>query len=243
MRAAEENMLKALEDKKAKAALESMNKQMQEILGERPTGNKQYIAEDVLRRAQEKAMNAAEAQFKPEGVIQSKLEAGKTAVRMGEKKAGRAAALKMAGKALDAYNYGLILYDITVAFAEVTKGNSQAVDKGMGAFVDLGVSLVSTMAAAGAGAAAGAAWGASTGTAVGLAVGVVLGTMWGVANYICLKVTGKSLSEYLGGKINAAIDRYVAPAVQPLADDILRQQSGGLIDTRGFNPNNNFLGY
>ena len=235
MKAVENNMLKSADSQKARNALKLLNEEMQKILGDHPGGTV-AIGEEVLKQAQKRALDTAEAQFKAEmattqfkaEMATKKVAARSEAAKNGVAKASRGATLKAVGKALDGVNYGMILIDLAVNFAEVTKGNRgdpQACDKGMGAFVDLGVALVSTATAAGAGAAAGAAWGASTGTVIGCVVGVVLGTMWGVANYVCLQKTGVPLSQYLGGKINALLVRHVVPKVQPAVSNVMRDMT------------------
>ena len=136
--------------------------------------------------------------------------------------------LAATGKALEAAGYVLILIDIMKGLNEMGHGDRSASVRVDAAFVDLGVALGTTII----GGAVEGAVGGSAGGPAGAAVGVTIGIIWGIANFVSLEITGKTVSTLAGEAIDNAVLNYVS-GKQSVSGTIANHATGGVIDTRG----------
>lgn len=156
-----------------------------------------------------------EARLNREGLEfnrQMKITAKEAAESASAFKSNLAKVAKVGGKALEGAGYVLIGYDFITACNDLSKtGDTNRFNEKMGGvFTD----IVACLAAAGAGAAAGAATGSSGGP-ITFVAGAVVGLLYGMANYIVLDRTGKSIGEHIGAQVNKYMENVIVPEVMP----------------------------
>lgn len=131
-------------------------------------------------------------------------------------------------KALEAAGYVYTLMDIMKGLNDMGNGDKDASVRVNAAFVDLGVTVGTTII----GAAVEGAVGGSAGGPAGAAVGVGIGLIWGIANYVSLNITGKTVSTLAGEAIDDAVLNFVSDK-HSVTGTFANRASGGMIDTKG----------